>query len=969
MPKLFFRLIALAACLILACPALAAQDQMRWRHIADLPDASGGAGGSGAMGPGENLGVAGPFVGVHDDQLIIAGGANFPIPDGAGLWDPACVKRYHDHVWVLTRKRGTDGATDDFAWASGVRATLPSPRAYGLSITTPIGVLCIGGMSQPRDGQGEVPYRDAFLLRWNRQTKDVQRIDLPAMPVASVNGCGALVDGVVYVVVGQTGVGLNSASDRVFSLDLSRLSVDQDGRLAIEPRLDADGRAMDVWQESDPIPGGARAYAMAAAQHNGFDNCLYVFGGRCDAKPGDPADALVPVTPDGGAHWRLFAETWQFNPRAKAAGEPAWRRRADIHSAGKPTALTAGTALPIGQSHVMLFSGSDGSNLRDAFATKGVGWADYYDEQGVSLHDGFHRRVLAYHAITDTWSDFGQAPLIDDPQSGAARQVPANAVTTPAVQWGEQIVLVSGELRPKVRSPAVWAVTIQPVRTAFGTVNYVVLVTYLLAMVGVGVWFMRVNKNTNDFFRGGQNIPWWAAACSIYATMLSSLTFVGLPSKTFAQDWTYFMGNMMIIAVAPIAVFIALPFFRRIDATSAYEYLELRFNLPVRLFGSLSFTLFHLFRMAVVMSLTGLALAATTPLSPAQSVVIMGVLCIVYCALGGIEAVIWTDTIQTVVLLGGGLLAMVMLLIGAGGDGVAAAYDAGKFNLAHFNLDVTSSQVALWVILLGAIGQNLSSYTADQAVVQRYMTTVDQKRAARSIWANAALVLPGSLLFFGLGTALFAFYHQRPDQLDPTRATDQILPYYIATQMPAGLAGLIIAGVFAAAQSTVSTSMNSTATTVVTDLLRRFNLCRDERGYLRAAQTLTVFIGVVGTGIALFFVNPEIRSLFDEFLMVIGLFMGSLGGLFVLGVMTKRTSGWGALIGAMIGTGTMICLWLFSSVNGYLYTSIGILTCVIAGWIASLLIPAQDKDLTGLTLHTLHRRCPSDPNGPARGMT
>jgi SSS family transporter len=481
-----------------------------------------------------------------------------------------------------------------------------------------------------------------------------------------------------------------------------------------------------------------------------------------------------------------------------------------------------------------------------------------------------------------------------------------------------------------------------------------VLIGYLLAMVGVGVYFTKKNKNTDQFFRGGKQIPWWAAGCSIFATMLSSLTYTGLPSKSFAQDWVYAVGNMTIPLVAIVAVFVALPFYRRIDATSAYEYLEKRFSRGVRLFGSGSFTLFHIFRMAVVMSLTGLALSIATPLTPAQSVLLMGVLSIIYCTMGGIEAVIWTDTIQTFVLFGGALLAIIMLMNGSDGGwsgSFSLAAEADKFRIANFHWDMTSTQIAFWVIVIGGIGQNLSSYTADQAVVQRYMTTSSQQLAARSIWTNAVMTIPATLLFFGIGTALFAFYHSNPHKLDPTITTDQVFPLFIAHEMPIGLAGLIVAGVFAAAQSTVSTSMNSTATTIVTDFMRPFEVCKTERGYLAAARVITCVMGIVGTLFALFFINPEIKSLFDAFLKVIGLFMGVLGGLFVLGVLTRRANATGAMVGAAVGAMTMFSLWRFTTVNGYLYTTSGIVTCVLAGYLASLLRP-QDRDLTGLTLYT-----------------
>jgi len=619
----------------------------------------------------------------------------------------------------------------------------------------------------------------------------------------------------------------------------------------------------------------------------------------------------------------FLKDVYEFN-----AKQEKWRRVSDV-----PACVMAGTAVAVGQSHVFVLGGADGSLVHRVDELR-------------DNHPGFPKRALAFHAITGKWTEAGA--------------MPANHVTTIAVPWGDMVVIPTGEVRPRVRSPKVWAVKPVARSKTFGTVNYIVLFGYLLAMVGVGVYFAKKNKNTDDFFRGGKHIVWWAAGCSIFATMLSSLTYTGIPSKAFAQDMVYMVGNFMIPVVAVLVVYVALPFFRQIDATSAYEYLEKRFSLPVRLFGSLSFTVYHIFRMAVVMSLTGLALAAATPLTPAQSVLLMGVLSIIYCTMGGIEAVIWTDTIQTVVLLGGAVLAMVLLITGVdGGIGgfIETAGSAGKFRVANFHWDITSARIALWVIVLGAIGQNVSSYTADQAVVQRYMTTSSRKRAARSIWTAAILAIPATLLFFGIGAALFAFYSSHPERLDPTITTDQVFPLFIANEMPVGIAGLIVAGVFAAAQSTVSTSMNSTATTIITDFMRPFNACKSERSYLNAARWFTFLMGVLGTLLGLVFVNPEIKSLFDAFIKVIGLFMGVLGGLFVLGVATRRAHGRGAFVGALVGAGAMFCLWKFSRVNGYFYTFTGITTCFVVGYLVSLIVPAGiEKDLRGLTLFTLERR-------------
>jgi hypothetical protein len=301
------------------------------------------------------------------------------------------------------------------------------------------------------------------------------------------------------------------------------------------------------------------------------------------------------------------------------------------------------------------------------------------------------------------------------------------------------------------------------------------------------------------------------------------------------------------------------------------------------------------------------------------------------------------------------VLCLVLMLAGSDGGlagAVATAASGGKLHLANFHLDATSANLALWVVTLGGLGQNFSSYTSDQAVVQRYMTTPDERRAATSIWLAAGLAAVATLLFFSLGSGLYAFYRAHPEKLDPTFTTDQIFPLFILHETFPGVAGLIVAGIFAAAQSTVSTSMNSTATTVVTDFLRPVSACRSETGYLRTARWLTFGFGLFGTLLGLVFVDPEIRSLFDSFIKVVGIFMGVLGGLFALGMLTRRASGPGALVGLVAGAAVMLALPLFSKVTGYLYPALGIATCFAVGLAASLLLPCRRRDLAGLTVFT-----------------
>lgn len=824
------------------------ETQLDWQQLPELPN---------------ELGVAGPFAGISNNALIVAGGANFPRP----VWQSQ--KQWVDTIHVLVPM------DDGYAWKAG--GTLPRPTAYGASVSTRHGVLCMGG------NNADKVFSDAYFLKWNGQ--DVETIPCADLPQPIVYGQAAVIGDSVYVACGQSKSELSSATSSLWSLDLSQQGQPQDFH----------------WKQLPALPGPTRSFAMVTAQHDGFNDAVYVIGGRRDA---------VGET-------QFLQDVWQFVPKTNQ-----WTQRKDA-----PRVMMAGEAIGVGQSHIFVLASADESN-----------WGK--EDELKDKHPGFPKQAFAYHTITDSWISVGETP--------------ASPVTTTAVRWGNSIFVPSGEIRPRVRSPHIWKITPSTPGKSFGLLNYIVLFGYLLTMVGIGVYFTQKNKNTDDYFRGGKQIPWWAAGCSIFATMLSSLTFTGLPSKAFAQDWVYAVSNFTIPFVAILAVYVALPFYRRIDATSAYEYLEMRFGRLTRMFASMSFVFFHLFRMAIVMSLTALALAVATPLTPVQSVLLMGVLSIVYCTMGGIEAVIWTDTIQTFVLLGGAVLAIALLIGGVDGGWAGfweSAQTADKFNMANANWDVTNSQVALWVILTGAVAQNISSYTADQAVVQRYVTTSTEKQAARSIWMSAVLTIPATILFFGIGTALFAYYQSQPDKLDPLITTDQIFPLFIAREIPVGLAGLIVAGVFAAAQSTVSTSMNSSATTIIVDFLRPLNVCTTERGYLNAARICTFSVGTIGTLLGLLFVNPEIRSLFDAFIMILGIFMGILGGLFLLGAFTRKTNQFGALCGALIGAATMLVLWKFTKVNGFVYPAAGLSVCFVVGYLASYVAGQAPLNLAGLTIY------------------
>ncbi len=854
--------VTLVSLLLAGTARAAAEGTFTWSELPALPD---------------KIGFAAPFAGVAQGSLIVAGGANFP--DGRP-WTGA-KKIWHDRIFVLDTPAGE--------WREAGR--LPRPLGYGVSLTVPDGVLCIGGSDEREH------VREVFLIR--RDGASVRTEAFPPLPRPLANAAGALVGSTVYVAGGLERA--DAAPGRqLWALDLTAAP------------------AARSWRELEPCPGPPRMLAVAG----GRDGAFYLFGG-------------VNLVADGtaGLKREYLRDAWRYTPGG------GWKRLADLP---EPRAA-APTPAPIdGSAHLFVLGGDNG-----ALAAK---VAELRDE-----HPGFSAGILIYHTLTDTWAASGELPKSTGPNpQGDPTAGIWPPVTTSAVAWQGMYVVPTGEIRPGVRTPRVLVGKRNPVRTELGWINGLTLGAYLAAMLGIGIYCARRERSTETFFRGGQSLPWWAVGLSIYATMLSSITYMALPAKAYASDWTYFFANLAIVAIAPLVIAVYLPFFRRLNITSAYEYLEKRFNLPVRLFGSASFILFQVGRMAIVLYLPSIALATVSSLDVYTCILLTATLCIIYTMIGGIEAVVWTDVVQTVVLLGGALLSL-GLVIGAceGGLGqfFSIAASDGKFfeRTVWWSNDFATASVAL--IFVGSLFNNLTSYTASQDVVQRYVTTRDEKQAARSIWTNALMVLPGSLIFFALGTALYVFYKLNPGNLDTSIATDQILPLFIVRELPVGIAGLVIAGVFAASQSTLSSSLNSVAAAWMTDFYGRFRPGRPDRANLRRAQVVILATGIFVTAGACLMARLKIASLFDAFISVVGLTGGALAGLFVLGIFTRRAHGPGALVGAIGSVITLLCVRQFTSINFFLFGAIGTGTCVLLGYLASWVLPGRRRPLAGLTLY------------------
>ena len=552
-------------------------------------------------------------------------------------------------------------------------------------------------------------------------------------------------------------------------------------------------------------------------------------------------------------------------------------------------------------------------------------------------HPGFDPSILVYHPITDRWTVRGAHPVDRDAKLGP----PVTAATIPVADTGTLLdgttIIASGEIRPRTRTPRMTVVSTLAVPASLSVFDWSAIAVYGVVLVGMGWYFSRREKTTSNFFLAGRRIPWWASGISIFATSLSAITFMAIPAKTWDTDWLYFPQNLLIVVVAPIAAMLMVPAFRRIDVTTAYEWLEHRFHWSLRLAASALYMLFQVARVAVVTLLPALALAAVTGLDVTTCILVMGVICILYTVLGGIEAVIWSDVLQAIVLFGGGFWALGIMISGSEGGLAGMVTDAsaaGKLRLADLSVDLTGP--SLLVIVLGGIFSNIIPYASDQSVVQRYLAVKDVREAKRAVWAGAVLAIPASLLFFALGTGLWSYYRAHPGSLEPTAQLDQILPLFIVEMLPAGVAGIVLAGLFAAAMSSLDSSMNSVATAFTTDWYRRFRPEADDRRRLVVARIATVVIGIVGTGAALVMAGLDDPSLLDVWFKVIGLFGSGVAGVFLLGALTRRTgpiAGWSGLVAS---AGTVWSVGAFTGISGLAYSAVGILSCLAVGLLVGL---------------------------------
>lgn len=491
----------------------------------------------------------------------------------------------------------------------------------------------------------------------------------------------------------------------------------------------------------------------------------------------------------------------------------------------------------------------------------------------------------------------------------------------------------------------------------FGVVNWIVLAAYLLLMLWIGYSFRsNSGSSSQEFFKARKShVPAWAVGFSIFATTLSAITYMSTPAKSFDTDWTYAFGNLSIFLIAPLIIKFYVPFFQKLDVTTAYEYLEHRFNSFLRIFSSLLFIFFHVGRIAIVIYLPVVALESFVNINPYMLAILITGLCILYTYFGGMEGVIWGDVIQGILLLVGAATIIGFAIFKTPGGW----HTVGQITAAHGKLlkqsDFTFSvmKTTVPIVLLGQIFNSLYQYTASQDVVQRYTTSDDPKKISKSIWTNAILSLITIPLFYGMGTVLYSFY-EKTASLPAHFNTAAIVPYFVLTELPVGIAGLIIAAIFAASQATIASSLNSTAACVVTDFQKRYMKDKSDAMSMKLTRGTILIVGLISMLGTLWLIKVHREDMLDAYLSLFGLFGVPIAGTFALGILSTRASGWGATTGMLVTSA--ICYYIQThGVNALLVSCIGFVGSIILGYLFSF-FKKNSKDITGLTLKTINSK-------------
>jgi solute:Na+ symporter, SSS family len=497
------------------------------------------------------------------------------------------------------------------------------------------------------------------------------------------------------------------------------------------------------------------------------------------------------------------------------------------------------------------------------------------------------------------------------------------------------------------------------------TVDYLIIVISLVLSVAMGFRFSKRQHSTRNFFTGGGKIPAWAIGISIMATLISSVTFLAYPGEGYASNWIRLVQGLMVPLVLVSIIWFVVPLFREVIQVSTYEYFEKRFGFVARIYSSLAFLLTHFTKMGTVFFLLSVALGKMIGLDATLVLWILGVSIIILTLTGGIEAVIWLDVIQGLLLMAGGMICLGILLFSPEGGPAniwKVAKENGHTGFGPFNWDFVN--LTFWVMAINGIFYAFQKYGTDQTIVQRYLTARSDKAAIKAALIGVFLSVPVWALFMFIGTALFSWYKITGSPLPADTNPDAVFPWFIMTQLPVGLVGLIISALLAAAISTLDADMNSISAVCMDDYYKRIRPHVSEKHSLVMSKLFVLLAGLGAMGIAMLYIWTDTKGVLETVFSLYAIFSGGIAGIFLLGIFTKRANKKGVNVG--IVACILFTAWALLTSNGigaegkekillnlgrfnfkqhsYMIGVYSHVVLFLTGYLASFLFPKEEPD-------------------------
>lgn len=486
----------------------------------------------------------------------------------------------------------------------------------------------------------------------------------------------------------------------------------------------------------------------------------------------------------------------------------------------------------------------------------------------------------------------------------------------------------------------------------FTLADWIILASYIVAVSALGSLFYRKKTTARDFFLSGRRMKAIPVAISLVAADMSAISYMGAPAWTYQHNLELVWSSWTYLFVAPVVMYLFMPFYARFKFYSAYEYLERRFDLKTRLLGSALFLLMRGSHVAIVIYAPSVILSLITGLPMLGCVLIMGICTTVYTTLGGMKAVIWTDVLQFSILVTG-LVTVCWLTIAHVPGGVhtvwSAASAAQRLSLLNFSTNLTEI-TTFWAAAIGGGFMALSTLGTDQAYLQRYFTTSSLEEGQRSILLDALIIVPVSLALYSIGPVLYTFYLYHPGRLVGLPSTDAILPFFVMRELGGWFSGLVIASIFAASMAVMSAGINALTTATTVDFYKRlWRPHASDWETVLAGRVGTMAWGAAATGAALF--AERLGPIINAFNRINSFLGGPILGIFLLGMLTRRPRGTAALLGAIAGLASVSVLAWKTEIAFFYYAIVGALVTFGCGWLLGVLEPLRDEsELYGLVL-------------------